>query len=242
VSEIEGESELASLLAELSDDDQLRVPPPQSIWSGIVDAAAADRDEASSLSVTTEHEDSAEETDPADDLTDIEQLATTTIALSRTHPEPLLGPVGGWGRPWLPVAAAVAIAVAGGLVTWAFSDQVVDESTTGEVVASVEIRNDGLPVSNDETAEAILLRLDDQYVLELDVPELPAVDGYYEVWIIDSAVEGMFSLGVVTGDSRFTLPPTVDPAAFPIVDISVESADGNPTHGGQSIWRGVLDL
>jgi hypothetical protein len=52
----------------------------------------------------------------------------------------------------------------------------------------------------------------------------------------------MFSLGVVAGDGRYALPDHLDPADFPVVDVTVESVDGDPTHSGRSAWRGHLDL
>ncbi len=40
--------------------------------------------------------------------------------------------------------------------------------------------------------------------------------------------------------AAFPLPPSVDVAEFPVVDISLEPVDGNPAHCGDSIVRGTL--
>ena len=69
---------------------------------------------------------------------------------------------------------------------------------------------------------------------------LPAPDGYYEVWLIDRDVHDMVSLGPVRDDGTYDVPATVDVARFPIVDVSREPADGNPTHSGTSVLRGKL--
>ncbi|MFP7761522.1 anti-sigma factor [Marisediminicola sp. LYQ134] len=70
----------------------------------------------------------------------------------------------------------------------------------------------------------------------------PAGD-YREVWLLNSDLDELISLGVLEGDvGRFTIPDGVDLADFPIVDVSVEPLDGDPAHSGDSIVRGTLDL
>ncbi len=138
--------------------------------------------------------------------------------------------------PWvLSIAAAVLVLALGAALVLSSGDE-------GSVVASVTITSEGLQIQAPAPAEARLVDVDGHYELELDLPSLPAASGYYEAWIIDTNVQGMFSLGVVEGSGRFLLPDGVDPADYPVVDISVEPIDGNPTHSGQSIWRGVLTL
>lgn len=137
-------------------------------------------------------------------------------------------------RLMLGAVAAALVAVVGGLALWAQGDD-------ARVVAEVAITSDGLPLEAPAPATARLVE-EDGYRLELDLPDLPEVDGAYEVWIIDTEVNEMYSLGVATGSGEFALPAGVDPTAFPVVDISVEPFDGDPTHSGQSILRGVLEL
>jgi anti-sigma-K factor RskA len=73
--------------------------------------------------------------------------------------------------------------------------------------------------------------------------DAPALDGeYYEVWLIDPDVVGMVPLGVVRpGSQTVELPADLDIGDFPIVDVSVEPLDGDPTHSGVSVARGVLE-
>lgn len=74
-------------------------------------------------------------------------------------------------------------------------------------------------------------------------PGWPALEGsYYEIWLIDSDVVGMVPLGVVRpGSQTFELPADLELGDFPIVDVSVEPLDGDPTHSGVSVARGELD-
>jgi hypothetical protein len=79
-------------------------------------------------------------------------------------------------------------------------------------------------------------------VLQVDL-DAPALDAsYYEIWLIDRAVVGMYPLGVVRpGTQTVELPADLDLGAFPLVDVSVDPLDGNPAHSGVSVARGQLD-
>ena len=48
------------------------------------------------------------------------------------------------------------------------------------------------------------------------------------------------SLGPFRGNGLYLVPAGVDPARFPIVDVSEEPPDGQPTHSGISLLRGDL--
>lgn len=101
--------------------------------------------------------------------------------------------------------------------------QLQTESSAG--TADVEVREDGTRV----------------LVVETDYEDL--TDAYLEVWLIDQNIEGMVSLGHLTGErTEFVLPEGFDITLYPIVDISIEPVDGNPAHSGDSVTRGVLDL
>ena len=80
----------------------------------------------------------------------------------------------------------------------------------------------------------------DAVAIELDAPVLEG--SYYEVWPIDRAVDGMFPLGVVApGTQTVELPAGLDLTEFPLLDVSVEPLDGDPTNSGVSVARGDLD-
>jgi hypothetical protein len=75
--------------------------------------------------------------------------------------------------------------------------------------------------------------------VELKAPAL--ADSYYEIWLIDRSVKGMYPLGVVRpGTQTVEVPPDLDLTQFPLVDVSVEPLDGNPAHSGDSVARGEL--
>ncbi|WP_341719432.1 anti-sigma factor [Micromonospora sp. FIMYZ51] len=85
-------------------------------------------------------------------------------------------------------------------------------------------------------------RVLDSGELHLHVANLPAVPGYYEVWLINPQNMEMFSIGVLgTGsDVLLPLPPNVDLGQYSVVDISAEQYDNNTAHSGDSLVRGSL--
>jgi len=140
---------------------------------------------------------------------------------------------------WLAAAAALIIVAGGGL---AVASGAFDRGGAGTEVASTTLTNEELPIVFDQGGSAVLVDNGGDLVLEVDVPTLPAeAQSFYEVWLIDTKVEGMISLGVLSADGLIDVPDSVVAADFPVVDISVEPLDGDPTHSGRSILRGVLD-
>ena len=149
---------------------------------------------------------------------------------------------------WLLAAAGVGGIVLGGVVTAAVVGSSSQESLT--VAASVDL--DPLPAWDAQGTATLAVNEDGQQVLVVSLDAVGATgdaagedagaDGYQEVWLIDENVEGMVSLGVLEGSSaKFVIPAGVDVAAFPIVDVSLEPLDGDPTHSGDSIARGQIE-
>ena len=136
---------------------------------------------------------------------------------------------------WLvPVAAvAAAIVVVVGLVIG---------NATGtddpEVLASVVL--DVLGDTGSGRAE--LVNADGVKQIRLETADLDAGDGFLEVWVIDPSVTKLVSLGPLRPDGIYDLPAGLNPADFPIVDVSVEPVDGDPTHSGDSVLRGRLTI
>ncbi|MDP9429110.1 MAG: anti-sigma factor, partial [Actinomycetota bacterium] len=94
------------------------------------------------------------------------------------------------------------------------------------------------------TGEARVVERDDgTLVLEVDLTAAAPREGFYEVWLLDEAVEDLVSLGVVRGGGEvaLTLPSGLDLGEYPIVDVSVEPLDGDPGHSGVSVARGMLE-
>lgn len=219
-------------------DRNLDTPPP-SIWAGI--EAELGLDTASSAPAPmADVPDTAVDTITAPVAHTPSAPAPADTASGATGSGGVVVPLFGRRVPAWALGAAAATVAAVGLAGFFISSD--DSSSTELEVATVEIVNDELPVVDDATGSARLLQTDDGYVLDVDVENLDTADGYLELWVIDPNVEGMHSLGRVDGDGRFSLPDGVDPADFPIVDISVEQEDGVATHSGQSVLRGALDI
>ena len=194
------------------------VPPPPRVWEAIAAATGV------STSLTN---DPAVAPAPA---------AVPAAPAPSEAPGGTVVPFRSRRRPLLLAAAAVLT----GAVVGAGAVAVVQSGgDDGEAVDTVAL--DLLP---DASGQAdVVVRDDGSRVLEidLDAPELEG-DSYYEVWVIDRSVQGMFPLGAVEpGTQTVELPDGLDLAEYPLLDVSVEPLDGDPTHSGVSVARGDLD-
>jgi Anti-sigma-K factor rskA len=190
------------------------VPPPPRVWEAI--AAATGVSATPSSAPAPEESPLAPEEPPA-------QVAEVLPFRSRR-------------RPVLLVAAAVVAGAAVG----AGAVAVLSDRDDGEAVTAVAL--DPL-ADNDASGQAeVVVRDDGTRVVEVDLDAPALDDGYYELWLIDREVVGMVPLGVVSpGSQTFELPADLDLGQFPLVDVSVEPLDGDPTHSGVSVARGELD-
>jgi anti-sigma-K factor RskA len=141
--------------------------------------------------------------------------------------------------PWLLATAAAVVGVVVGVGATLVATSGDDDEP---IVASTE-----LTVLADDTrgGDAEIRRSGSGRVLELDVPTLPTeTDGFYEVWLLDKAAKRLVSIGLLDPSqgtrARFPIPDDLDVAEFPVVDVSVEPADGDPAHSGDSVVRGTL--
>ncbi|MCZ2817115.1 anti-sigma factor [Modestobacter sp. VKM Ac-2984] len=135
---------------------------------------------------------------------------------------------------WLPLAAAVLV---GGLIG-AGAVAVTQDGAGGAVVAQAGL--DPLPEQvASGTAEVRERGGVRELQVDLDVPALD--DAYYEVWLLQADAQRMVPVGIVQqGATVLRLPDGIDLAAYPLVDVSVEPLDGDPTHSGVSVVRGEL--
>ena len=215
-----GEAEMKALARTLTvADGRLETPPP-GLFAGIEARIAAD-----------ERRQAARDTMGGEQAAGREQAAGGPAGATRPR----------WMRvaPFLAAAAAVAVLFVG-MVAVNRSDD-----SSAAALGEVALTNAGLdPAGADSSAVATLVELaDGSLALDIDVGSTPpAGDGFLELWIIDTQVQGMYSLGPLHGTGRYPLPAHVDPSQFPVVDISVEPTDGEPTHSGVSVLRGLLDL
>ncbi len=236
---------LGAVARALRDDDFATEDPPPAVWAAIAAAVHAP-------ATGTSEPRSPLAPDPADAPAGPRAVPRPTP--TPPEPPPREGerdtppappessppvPLRRGGRHAVPVrwrlaaAAAVVLVVAAGAVTVAGRDSGPDVLASAVLEPLVDATGPGEAelVSSDGTT-----RLD----VSLSAAGLPDPDGYYEVWLIDREVRGMVSLGPVRDDGTYDVPSDVDVAQFPIVDVSAEPADGNPTHSGSSVLRGTL--
>ncbi len=221
--------DLRSVAADLVPEDHDLVAPPPGVWAGILsqlDDVAQDEpweplpEQAGSFRPPAVHE-------------------RTAPAGTRQPRQPRSRrPPSRWRRPPVHVAAAVVVVL--GLAAAVLVGR--DDGPGGRPLEVATLSNEGLaPVGRGTSGRATLVEHDGAYYLDIDLHDAPtAVGGYLEVWLIDRDVQGMVSLGPYQGPGRFLVPAGVDPAAFPVVDVSDEPVDGLPTHSGVSVVRGVL--
>ncbi|WP_409332768.1 anti-sigma factor [Trujillonella humicola] len=181
--------------------------------------------------------------------------STGVTAVPRTEADPDLSPAAAAGpapepdaevvplrprRSRLLLAAAASLVVGAGIGAGAVALGGDDDDPA--VVALAATKLDPLGENEASGAAEVVERPDGTRVLRLELDAAAPDEGYLEVWLIDEAVEGMVSVGVVrAGTEELPLPPGLDIGQYPIVDVSVEQLDGDPTHSGVSIARGVLD-
>ena len=193
------------------------VPPPPRVWEAIAAATGVNTSLTNDPAVA-----------PAP--------AVPAAPAPREAPGGTVVPFRSRRRPVLLAAAAV---LAGAVVGAGAVAALQSTGDDGEAVATVAL--DLLP---DASGSAdVVVRDDGSRVLEIDL-DAPALedDSYYEVWVIDRSVSGMYPLGAVEpGKQTVELPDGIDLAEYPLLDVSVEPLDGDPTHSGVSVARGDLD-
>ncbi len=160
-----------------------------------------------------------------------------------------LGPAtGGVDRPaerrrrppsWLAVAAGVAVGVVLGAVGPRLMPQQVPPAP--QVLARAELKT--LDSNTPGGAVELLEGQDPTLDLRIRVTPLDAGPGYLEVWLINTDLERMVSIGVLpngSGGEDFVVPRRLIDQGYVIVDISVEQLDAEPEHSGKSLLRGSL--
>ncbi|WP_298589728.1 anti-sigma factor [uncultured Kocuria sp.] len=142
------------------------------------------------------------------------------------------------GVPYpLAAAAAAAALVLGGVSVWGAQRLGLEPDPT--VLATAELE----PLAGYTARGSAEVDERPDGTRQLVVRTDPAdVDGFKEVWLLAPDAQRMVSLGVMAGDEAvFVLPENLDVGEFPVVDVSNEPIDGDPTHSGDSIVRGVLE-
>ncbi|PSL38381.1 anti-sigma-K factor rskA [Labedella gwakjiensis] len=142
-----------------------------------------------------------------------------------------------WILPSIAAGVALVLGIGGG-----FGLSRVLQPTAGDVVATASLA--ALPDWPDASGTATVRELPDgtrQVDVEVDTDGDDDDAPLREVWLLSPDASGLVSIGFLDGSAgTFTVPAGVDLATYPIVDVSAEPQDGDPTHSGDSIVRGEL--
>lgn len=135
-------------------------------------------------------------------------------------------------------SAAAAALVAALVVSWSAGAP----RDPGVTLASAQL--DALPAWSGSSGQATVVeRADGERVITVALDADVDAELVREVWLLTENVDGLISLGLLTGTrGEFVIPASVDLGRYSIVDISAEPLDGDPTHSGDSIVRGALDV
>ncbi|WTX00114.1 anti-sigma factor [Streptomycetaceae bacterium NBC_01309] len=152
-------------------------------------------------------------------------------------------PKGRWFRLRKSVALAASAAVIGaaagvGGTLWATQDedtpstQVAAETRLEPLPAHQAVGAAYLDTGGGEPGRRLVIR----------VSGLTEQSGFYEVWLLDRDAQKMISVGLLpaNGEATFDLPPNLDLAGYPVVDVSLQQYNGSPEHSGDSVVRGTL--
>lgn len=146
-------------------------------------------------------------------------------------------PPRGWSSWWVAAAAVVGLMV--GVLGERISTR--PEAPTSPTVvsrASLDTLDSKTP-----RGEADLVRSGSGVSLKVSTQPLPADNGYLEVWLINTDLTRMVSVGVLApndADQTFEISQAIIDAGYVIVDISHEQFDDKPQHSGDSLVRGRL--
>ena len=138
-------------------------------------------------------------------------------------------------RPRLLVAAAAAVVVIAAVAGTVLATSGNDDPS---LVASTSLE----PLGAAGAGTAELVDDDGDLRLRVETADIDPGDGFLEVWVIDPEVSKLVSLGPLRSDGVYDLPAGLEPEQFPIVDVSLEPIDGDPTHSGDSLLRGQLEF
>jgi anti-sigma-K factor RskA len=144
-------------------------------------------------------------------------------------------------RPAIAMGAALLLFVGGvgvGLLSAGDTAEVRDPSIQQATLTPVRSLDAGATGSADikQDGQAIRLKLSGL---------APNSDkDFYEAWLLNDK-EGLVAIGTFRvgddGSATLDLPVPVGTDSYPVVDISLQPADGKPTHSGVSVLRGTLE-
>lgn len=145
-----------------------------------------------------------------------------------------------FAQRWMPLAAAATV---GAITMWAGLALGGDQEVATPLAEGVQtgstlepLRADMSPLETSTTTDG------PERVVSVDASDLPDVGaGYLEVWLLNEDGDRMVPIGLLQNQqTQFLLPDNLPTDEFSILDISVEAYDGDPSHSGDSLWRGPV--
>lgn len=134
------------------------------------------------------------------------------------------------------VVGAAGAALAAGLLT----PRDDDAAPPAEPVAVGEAVLEPVAAQDLEGRAEMVANPDGDLRLTVDVSR-PPQQGYFEVWLRDEQASRLISLGTVSDPSTtLPVPEGVDLERFPVVDVSQEDFDGDPSHSGVTLAAGPM--
>lgn len=229
-------ADLSSLVAlgRRSDPAELLVSPPAGVWEAI----AADLGSPTGLPSWPDPQDSPARSDiPSSQPGALHEPSPQPAAATSPARQPSR-----WRNAGSLALAAAVGAILGTGVTTLVNQSSEQPSTNDPVIAQAVLA----PISTQATqaGTATASNGPDGLEVRVDARGLPALDGFYEVWLLDKDATRLFALGALPAGSvgTFTVPPGVSLSDFPVVDISLEPYDGDPNHSHDSLLRGTLEV
>lgn len=147
-------------------------------------------------------------------------------------------PASGWGRA-VPLAAAAMVALVVGAAGGVLAARSIETQPVPATLATARLE----PVGGGTTPgvdAAVRGAADGPRTVEVDLTGLSADDGFLELWLLDPTTGAMTSLGPSRPDATYVIPDGTDVASLPVLDVSLEPHDGDPTHSGDSLLRGEV--
>lgn len=225
--------DLKALARSIEPDDRVRHAPPPDLWERIRAEAMGDEQPSPQLNVAPELDAHTPATPADPDVIDLaDQRANRTTVGT---PDIDLGNSSRFSPRML-------IAVAAALIAFVVVGSVAIAGLGGDPapVYAAEISNADLPEAFDGTA-SVTVEVDDDPQIEISFDAPVPTNEPVELWLLSADGTDIVSVGLVeAGDTTWDWPEGLTPEDYPIVDLSIEPADGDPTHSGRSILRGEL--
>lgn len=221
--------------------------PPPSVWAAISAATAASPDTATDRAeavhaapIETEPGDGGSVgARPADERPvnpgqphagQMDTSAMDEVAERRARPR--RRPAGRWLIA--ATAAGVALGVLGVQIVGALRTPPTPVVASAQLDTLTDPRRGG---------DAKLVEQPAGLALQVNVEPLDPKGGYLEVWLINTDLSRMVSVGVLPANdtaASFVVAPGMVDQGYRIVDISREQFDDRPQHSGDSLLRGTL--